>query len=157
MEDFINKIINKCPLWAKKRTVMQTITKYIVLIILSLSMQVIYAQDTINNVNNKHKIEELKTERESIKNEEKEFLKAEVEAINFRLENGDITNVESEKLKKDVAKKRALNIENRIAIIDNKISLLERNEEGYNYVGEKGTRGIIRIGKEMILVKVLFL
>ncbi len=123
---------------------MQTITKYIVLIILSLSMQVIYAQDTINN---KHKIEELKTERESIKNQEKAFLKAEVEVINGRLENGDITNEEAEKLKKDVAKKRALNIENRITIIDNKISLLERNEEGYNYVGEKGTRGIIRIGK----------
>ena len=107
---------------------MQIITKYIVLIILSLSVQFIYAQDTINN---NHRIEELKTQREDIENQEKEFLKVEIEAINLRLENGDVSNVEAEKLKKEAAKKRALNIENRIAIINNKISLLERNEDGY--------------------------
>ncbi|WP_396602120.1 hypothetical protein [Algibacter sp. R77976] len=126
---------------------MQTITKYLVPLIMFLSMQCIYAQDTISNVNNKHKIEELKTQRETIENQEKAFLKTEVETINLRLENGDITNAEAENLKKQAATKRALNIENRIAIINNKISLLERNDDGYNYVGEKGTRGIIRIGK----------
>ncbi|WP_298342054.1 hypothetical protein [uncultured Algibacter sp.] len=111
---------------------MQTITKYLVLLILCLNLHCVYAQDTIANVNNKHKIEELKKLRDDIKNQEKEFLKAEVEAINRRLENADISNEEAEKLKKDAAKKRALNIENRIAIVSNKISLLQRNEEGYN-------------------------
>ncbi|GAA4893605.1 hypothetical protein GCM10023311_17730 [Flaviramulus aquimarinus] len=111
---------------------MQTIIKYLVLLIIALSVQLIRAQDTIQNVNNKHKVEELSKLREDIKNQEKAFLKAEVEAINLRLENGEITNEEAEKLKKEVAKKRALNIENRIVIINNKISLLERNEDGYH-------------------------
>lgn len=126
---------------------MQTITKYLVPLILFLSMQFIHAQDTINNVNNKHKIEELKTQKQDIENQEKAFLKEEVEVINLRLENGEITNIEAEELKKEVAKKRALNIEDRIAIIDNKISLLERNDDAYNYIEEKSVQGIIRIGK----------
>lgn len=110
---------------------MQTIIKYLVLIVLSVSVQLINAQDTIQNVNNKDKIETLKEVKERIKNEEREFLKAEVEAINMRLEKGELSNEEADILKKEVAKKRALNIENRITIINNKIALLERNEEGY--------------------------
>lgn len=115
---------------------MQTITKYLVPLILFLSIQCIYAQDTIANVNNKHKIEELKKEREVIEKQEKSYLKTEVEAINLRLANGGITSLEASIIKKKVAKKRALNIEERIAIINNKISLLERNEDGYQTIDE---------------------
>ena len=116
---------------------MQTITKFLVLFVLSLCVQFINAQDTIQNVNNKHKIETLKNIKENIKNEERNFLKVEVESINLRLDKGEITNNEAEILKKEVAKKRALNIENRIAIIDNKIALLERNDEGYRINNEE--------------------
>ena len=116
---------------------MQTITKFLVLLVLSLCVQFINAQDTIQNVNNKHKIETLKNIKENIKNEERNFLKVEVESINLRLDKGEITNNEAEILKKEVAKKRALNIENRIAIIDNKIALLERNDEGYRINNEE--------------------
>ena len=111
---------------------MQTITKLLVLIVLSLCVQLINAQDTIQNSNNQYKIEELRKIRDEIKIQEREFLKVEVEAINIRLENGDITNIEAERLKKEVAKKRALNIENRVAIVNNRIALLQRNEEGYD-------------------------
>ncbi|MCF7559081.1 hypothetical protein L3X39_00405 [Sabulilitoribacter multivorans] len=110
---------------------MQTITKYLALFVLCVSMQLIHAQDTIQNANNKDKIATLETVKEEIKNQEREFLKAEVEAINIRLDNGDITSEQAENLKKEAAKKRALNIENRIAIIDNKIALLKRNDDGY--------------------------
>ncbi|MEN3324626.1 hypothetical protein VP395_12870 [Mariniflexile soesokkakense] len=110
---------------------MQTITKYLTLAVLSLSVQFINAQDSIQKPNNKNKIETLLEVKEQIKNEEREFLKVEVEAINKRLENGQITSEEAETLKKEAAKKRTLNIENRIAIIDNKIALLERNADGY--------------------------
>lgn len=126
---------------------MQTITKYLVLLGLILNVQLISAQDTIQNVNNKDEIETLKEVKEQIKNEERNLLKAEVEAINIRLEKGELSNSEAEILKKEVAKKRALNIENRIAIINNKISLLQRNEEGYDYLEKKGDRAIIRIGR----------
>ena len=37
---------------------MQTITKYLALVVLCLNVQLINAQDTIQNVNNKHKIED---------------------------------------------------------------------------------------------------
>jgi hypothetical protein len=77
-------------------------------------------------------MDELKLLKETIKVEEREFLKTEVESINERLESGKITQSDAEKLKKDAAKKRALNIENRLAIVDNKIALLSRNHEDYN-------------------------
>ena len=111
---------------------MQTITKLLALLVLLLSVQFINAQDTIQNPNNKYKIEELQKVKDEIKIQEREFLKVEVEAINLRLEKREITNVEAEKLKKEVAKKRALNIENRITIVNNKIDLLMRNEDGYD-------------------------
>ncbi|MDO5972274.1 hypothetical protein Q4Q35_20945 [Flavivirga aquimarina] len=110
---------------------MQTIVKYLILATLSVCTQLINAQDTIQNVNNKEQIKTLLEIKERIKTEERDFLKAEVEVINMRLERGELTNEEANTLKKEVAKKRALNIENRIIIINNKIALLERNEEGY--------------------------
>ena len=125
---------------------MQTITKYLALAVLSLSVQLINAQDTIKNLNNNDKIEALKTTKEQIQNQERDLLKIEVEAISLRLEQGKITSEEAEILKKEAAKKRALNIENRLSIVDNKIALLERNKEGYEFVGQRATTGIIRIG-----------
>ncbi|OEK08007.1 hypothetical protein A8C32_16250 [Flavivirga aquatica] len=110
---------------------MQIITKCLVLIILSLSVQLINAQDTIPKTKNNERIVKLKELKEQIKKEERTYLKIEVEVINERLEKGDITKEEAETLKMEMAKKRALNIENRIAIIDNKIALLQRNDEGY--------------------------
>tara|TARA_R110002050_G_scaffold207326_3_gene343294 strand:+ start:3128 stop:4207 length:1080 start_codon:yes stop_codon:yes gene_type:complete len=112
---------------------MQTITKYYVFLTLLLCVHVINAQDTISNPVIKEKIESLETIKERIKTEERDFLKAEVEAVNIRLDKGEITATEAEDLKMQAAKKRALNIENRIAIIDNKIALLKRNEDDYKH------------------------
>jgi len=125
---------------------MQTITTYLVLLALILGVQLMNAQDTIQHPNSKQKIEALQSAKAQIQNEERELLKAEVEAINKRLEKGEITNNEAEILKKEAAKKRALNIENRMAIIDNKIALSERNGEDYDFTDEKNAGSIIRIG-----------
>ncbi|MGC6432243.1 MAG: hypothetical protein ACON5F_14450 [Jejuia sp.] len=111
---------------------MQTITKYLVVFILSLSTQFLTAQDSIPKGNNQMKITELKEAKSKIEAEEKKALKVEVESIELRLKQGDITADEAKILKLEMAKKRALNIENRTAILDNKIALLERNEEGYS-------------------------
>ncbi len=107
---------------------MQIITKYLILIILSLSVQLISAQEG-SNTSKKEDIENLENLKESIKKEERELLKAKIEAINRRLDTQEISKSEADSLKKEAAKKHALNIENRIAIIDNKIALLERNED----------------------------
>jgi len=106
---------------------MQKITRYILLIAVAFSTQFIQAQDTNNNI----RIEILKELKDKITIEERDFLKVEVENIIKRLENGEITEEKAAQLKNEAAKKRALNIENRTAILDNKIALLERNENGY--------------------------
>jgi len=123
---------------------MQTITKYLVLLILSLSITQLHAQDETKSVN-KQKIENLQSVKQTIKNEERELLKAEVEAINQRFDRGEISQVEANRLKKESAKKHALNIENKIAIVDNKIALLKRNRNISN--DDEGNNAMIRIGR----------
>jgi len=126
---------------------MQTITKYLALAVLCLNVQLINAQDTIPNANNQEKIKALTALKDKIKTQERDYLKAEVEAINLQLDSNEITNEEAEKLKREAAKKHALNIENRIAIINNKISLLQRNVKVYNNNEDnENDRFIIRIG-----------
>jgi predicted ribosome-associated RNA-binding protein Tma20 len=110
---------------------MKLITKHFILLLLVFSVYTINAQDSTTVRINTVKIDSLIKQKEEIEKQEREFLKQEVEAVNQRLEKGEITQVEAEQLKKDYAKKRALNIENRLAIIDNKIALLERNEDRF--------------------------
>ena len=74
------------------------------------------------------KIEILQALKGKITNGEKQALKVEVAQINERLKNDGVTPDEAKVLKESAAKKHALNIENRIAIIDNKIALLKRND-----------------------------
>ncbi|MFC2147193.1 hypothetical protein ACFLR9_01395 [Bacteroidota bacterium] len=102
---------------------MKTISTYLVVLLISFIANTMVAQD-----NYKDKIEVLKEQKEKITLEEKEALKNEVEAINKRSDKGEISADEANKLKEDAARKRALNIENRLAIIDNEIALLERNK-----------------------------
>jgi len=122
---------------------MRTLAKYVIGIILVCTVQFINAQENPNII----KIKALETTKEYVKTQEKEFLKETVEEINTKLDQGKITNEEAEDLKLAEAKKRALNIENRIAIIDNKIALLERNEEVTSEVGANLDGFSISIGK----------
>lgn len=122
---------------------MNTITKLVVLVSLCLICGKANAQDTIKKNENIIKVKDLK---ESIEKEEKEFLKAEVEAINKRLEEGQITKEESERLKQEAAKKHALNIENRWIIAENKVALLSRNDQHYNEETENSSQISISVG-----------
>jgi len=88
-------------------------------------------------------IEQLTDLKEKIIQEEKDALKTDVENINARLTNGAILESEAEILKQEAAEKHALNIENRIAIIDNKVALLKRNG---NFEEDEDSGMIIRIG-----------
>lgn len=119
---------------------MKITTKLLVLFLIILSTN-IFAQD-----DNEGKIKLLEASKERLKEQEREFLRNEVEIINMRLEKGEITAEDAEATKKDMAQKRALNIENRIAIIDNRIELLKRNhEQEYQYDSE-GDGVTFRIG-----------
>jgi len=88
--------------------------------------------------------ESLELSKEKIIEQEKEGLKLAVETINKRLNKKEIDQEEADKLKAQAAEKHALNIENRVAIIDNRIALLERNNQ----------ETIVHIGKNKVVVDV---
>lgn len=113
---------------------MKTITFYLAVLFFSLVSQTMFGQEDYQK-----KIEVLKIEKQRIIEQEKDALKVEVRDINKRLEKGDISENEAKILKEEVAKQRALNIENRVAIIENRIALLERNEGDVLTLSEIGT------------------
>ncbi|MCB0383739.1 MAG: hypothetical protein KDD05_10735 [Psychroserpens sp.] len=140
---------------------MNTITKLVVLLTLCLFVSLASAQEQQNDTiavkpipyhENGLKIDRLLEAKKAITNEEREFLKQEVEMINQRLDRGEITSDEAETLKKEAASKRAANIEDRIAIIDAKINLLKRNPESeYGFVDENNSMSI-SIGSKGFLI-----
>jgi len=77
------------------------------------------------------RIQELK---DKIIKEEKDLLRIKLEGINYRLEREYITPEEAEKQKEEAAKTHALNIENRIAILENQIALRQRGGNNTTYV-----------------------
>lgn len=103
----------------------------------------IYAQAQETDHDTQTAIEQLTDLKEKIIQEEKDALKADVENINARLQSEAISEAEAETLKQEAAEKRALNIENRLAIIDNKVALLKRNG---NMEDDEDSGLIIRIG-----------
>ncbi len=107
---------------------------YLLVLILSIS-----GTQFLNGQEEQHKIEVLSNQKNKIIAQEKELLKEEVEAINKRLDNNQISAAEAKLLKEAAAKKRALNIENRIAIIDAKIALLQRNDGELPQIQEADT------------------
>jgi len=124
---------------------MKVSLKSLIFLLLVLSATISHAQNP-----NEERIKTLENLKEVIQKEEKDHLKAEVEAINNRLEKGELSQEEADNLKKESAEKHALNIENRIKIVENKIELLKRNEEGYdaNSDGELGYVGFSIGGSE---------
>lgn len=112
---------------------MKTLTIYLTIFLLTAGMQQIQAQQEKTSP----KIERLEQKKEEIISEEKAALKERVESINRQLENREITRQEAERLKEEAAKKHALNIENRLAIVENEIAWLSRNENGDNRKSEE--------------------
>lgn len=120
---------------------MQTITKHLVYLFLLVAASQVNAQvqDSIQTVT----VDQL---RKFIKLEEQLALKKEVDEINDRLEADKITYEEAEQLKKEAAEKRALNIENRVAIAVNRLEFSKRNNLEFDE-NEKKTVLSIKIGE----------
>lgn len=102
---------------------MRTIALYFLLVLVAFISQRLNAQEEYQK-----KIEVLQSLKDDVVRQEKETLKEEIETINEQLKNDVISFEEAKTRKEAAAKKHALNIENSIAIIDNKILLLERNQ-----------------------------
>ena len=110
---------------------MNTITKYVVLLILCLSAAQLNAQEVANDSIAKQQaaikeahIKSMEEKKEKIKNQERENLKKEIENINKLLENGEISASKAEKLKREAAKERAATIEYRLALVNAKIDFI---------------------------------
>ena len=114
---------------------MKTITICLSILLLSFGMQDLQAQEE----NVPPKTEQLEQQKEQIITEEKAALKKSLEAISLQLENREISSVEADKLREEVAKKHALNIENRLAIAENENEWQMRNEEEITEKREKTT------------------
>lgn len=92
---------------------------------MSLSMS---AQIIIDYEKHNYKIEELRKARLDIEQLEKELLKEEIEVLQMRLKEGEISIHEFESEKKILAERHAQNIRSRTLIIDESIGYLKRNE-----------------------------
>lgn len=125
---------------------MRTITFYIIYIVLALAVNQLRGQEDYQK-----KVEILKEQKAKITQQEKDALRFEIEDILDRLEKGNISQEQADDLKMKAAEKRALNIENRVAIVENKINLLERNK-GLLLVdisADTITQGQFRIGVDI--------
>lgn len=122
---------------------MKTIITYCTVLLLSFSLNANAQEETA--------AEQLEQQKEEIIVQEKQALKEKVEVINQRLESKKINRVEAGKLKEAAAKEHALNIKNRIAILENEYALTSRSQEDQNGIrnrqGEEGesTTGINRL------------
>lgn len=113
---------------------MNTITRLIVFAIIALAFSTAQGQEkkvgkeTDSTQTALHRrIKNIEMRKEIIEAEERRLLKQEIQAINRRLDAKEITPAEAEVLKKEAAKRRAKNIEDRLAIQDIELGLLRRN------------------------------
>ncbi len=76
-------------------------------------------------------VKSISSKIENITKEEKSALKIEVEAINIELQNGKITKEEADKEKQKLAENRAKNIEERVAVEQQKLEdLVQQKVDG---------------------------
>ncbi len=109
----------------------------------ALVMPALYAQETpktaVDSTKSQadyrkdFKLQDLEAEKKRVEEQEKFKLKQALNTINEKLAANQITADEAQKLKLDAAKEAAMNIDNKLAIIENQKQLVER---GVNYTFE---------------------
>lgn len=96
--------------------------------------------------NKEVKIGGLQQELEDIKEAEKYELKKRISEIDAQLEKGEVTTEKAQALKEEAAKRAAQNIDNKTAIIQNQIALVQR-DVNYNYQPYSGAYLNIGLGQ----------
>ncbi|WP_375238641.1 hypothetical protein [Aurantibacter sp.] len=104
------------------------LTNYIVAVLLCLIVTQANAQDSLEISGKQAELARFESYKKQVEQNEKDALKIEIEGINDKLDSGAITNEEADKLKQEAAEKRALNIKNKVAIIDNQMAIIERDD-----------------------------
>jgi hypothetical protein len=121
---------------------MKTITFYVVALLCFVATK-LHAQETFEQ-----RAEAIANNIERITKQERDSLKIEVDAVNQRLENNEITESEAEALRQQYSEKRAKNIEERVAAEQQKLTQLVQDKVDGN-VARPGRRIRISIpGRE---------
>ena len=84
------------------------------------------------------RLKDLEAEKERIEKHEKFKLKQTLGYINDRLEKKQITADEAQKQKENAAKEAALNIDNKLAIVENQRQLAERTDSNWTFQYDGG-------------------
>lgn len=108
--------------------------KILIYLLISLNILRLTAQE---NSSPEAKIEMLKDQKGLMEIAERNALKEKVKIINEKLKNKEISNEVADSLKHSVAKFHALNIENRLNIVNNNIELVKRNNGLFRYSNNK--------------------
>ncbi|WP_159799568.1 hypothetical protein [Flavobacterium sp. MK4S-17] len=101
---------------------MKTITVYVAAL-LCLVASKLAAQETFED-----RVRTISNNIEKITKEEKDSLKIEIEQVNSLLSDNEITEQEAQKRKQEFAEKRAKNIENRVAVEEQKLTDLVKDK-----------------------------
>lgn len=89
------------------------------------------------------KIQALQEEKERIREYEKDHLKKQIERLDALVSKDSLSSTEAQKRKEEAARIAALNIDNKTAIVDNQIALVERDE---SYEMRESTGNSLEIG-----------
>lgn len=108
---------------------MKTSTVYLAIFMCFFTGILCQAQESQN--------EKVEQQKQEIIEEEREALRIEIEKINDQLDEELISFEEATILKKQAAEKHALNIENRITILENQAALNERNQTVEDFENEQ--------------------
>jgi hypothetical protein len=105
---------------------MKTVTFYVAGLLCLLATK-ITAQET-KPVTFEARAKEISKNIEAITKQQKDSLKIEVEAVNVRLENKEITEQQAEDQKQQYAEKRAKNIETQVAVQEDRLDELVKDQ-----------------------------
>ncbi len=90
-------------------------------------------------------LQDLEDEKKRIQDSEKFRLKKELDAINQKLSDNKITADEAKQLKEDAAKKAAISIDAKLAIVENQIKLVEAGDF-WTFKHERGSQIELGLG-----------
>jgi len=124
---------------------MQKIIFYTVIMLISFIGKTIAQEKTFEE-----RAKEIGNQIETITSEEKKALRVEIEAIDNQIIEGKITKEKADELKLKIAEERALNIETKVAVEEEKLNQLIQDKVDGKVKYETDTTSV-RIGKRFVI------
>lgn len=120
---------------------MKTIIFYVVALVCLITTK-LSAQETFEE-----RAKAISKNIERITTQQKDSLKIEVEKVDAQLEKGEITSAEASTLKKQYAENRAKNIETKVALEEERLSVLVKDKVNGKVNAEDKNKTYIKVGR----------